>query len=369
MRKSAICILLSLLFISTVSVFADNKMPVTYSAEEDTPALLQGIWQGYDRLLFFGDENNEFSAVLRTFYQWYDDRAAEPSEYRQIKTRDRNNTSSDEAEDITVKFCTVVENASKTAGVYEIQVKYPRIKEFTYIPVAVINGNIYLNFLLKGSAAWSDNFRSLENETDYSVVNTNVNNYENGKLVLSGYYRDVSRVKGITVSPPVYEKELLSFFIDGDSIYHIRYWESNMEYTYDQAYFSDGEKTFSVDKFIRCGGKLYQCTTGRSTRIRNIEKSSGFTNDFVSDIDGIIIAFGKPYMTYVPNTGKWEELMAMVEKANARHIPLPKPLFPAPEIIIRWHEITQIEMYNPKTWNKRVMDIASDHTTVETKHP
>ena len=35
-----------------------------------TPEELQGIWQGDDRIVFFGSEN-QFSVILKLYYGWY----------------------------------------------------------------------------------------------------------------------------------------------------------------------------------------------------------------------------------------------------------------------------------------------------------
>ena len=40
-----------------------------------TPEELQGIWQGDDRIVFFGSEN-QFSVILKLYYGWYYDSAA-----------------------------------------------------------------------------------------------------------------------------------------------------------------------------------------------------------------------------------------------------------------------------------------------------
>ena len=105
-----------------------------HNASESVPLLLQGIWQGSDRLVMFSNEN-EFALVLRVFYQWYNDRAAEPASFSELKTRDRNNTTKSPAEDIQISYITIVENPSRTAGVYELSVKYPHEKK----PVLIYN--------------------------------------------------------------------------------------------------------------------------------------------------------------------------------------------------------------------------------------
>ncbi|MBQ0051783.1 MAG: hypothetical protein KBT11_06940 [Treponema sp.] len=325
-----------------VSVRDVVETVTTQTISENVPPLLQGIWQGSDRLVMFSNEN-EFALVLRVFYQWYNDRAAEPASFRQLKTRDRNNTTITPSEEIEVKFKTIVENPSKTAGVYELCVKYPYFKENVFIPVCVINGNLYLDFLIKDSAQI----------TDFGRQRT----AENANESREGFYRSASSANGITIAQPIFQKEVVSYFVNGKDIYKIRYWLSEMEYNYSQASFSDGEKIFFVDKYLRIGSSVYQCTTGRSTKIRNSEKITKFEKETVYDNEGGILAFGKPYLTLVPNQNTKEQLMANVEENNKRRKPAPKPLFPVPEIKFHWKDISDLELYNPSTWNKRNLDI------------
>ncbi|MBR1722984.1 MAG: hypothetical protein IJ727_10970, partial [Treponema sp.] len=99
----------------------ENFPPVTERPASDlVPALLQGLWQGKDRLIMFSNEN-EFALVLRVFYQWYNDRAAEPASFAEIKTRDRNDATISPSQEISIRYITVVENPSKTDGVYELE--------------------------------------------------------------------------------------------------------------------------------------------------------------------------------------------------------------------------------------------------------
>ena len=313
---------------------------------DEVPLLLQGIWQGSDRLVMFSNQN-EFALVLRVFYQWYDDRAAEPASFSELKSRDRNNTTKSPAEDISIQYSTIVENPSKTAGVYELSVKYPHEKTPVLIPLCVIDGKLYLDFLIKDSAEVTDLRLSPENAADSPSQSRD------------GFYRAASSANGIMISPPIFQKEVLSYFVSGEGreIYRIRYWLSEMEYSYAKATFSDGEKIFSVDKYLRIGSNVYQCTTGRSTKIRNIQKSSKFEKTPVYDSDGGIVAFGNPYLVKVPEGSDREALLATVEENNKRRKPAPKPLFPPTFPKYRWKEITELEKYNPSTWNKRNLDI------------
>lgn len=313
-------------------------------AFEEVPSLLQGIWQGSDRLIMFSNQN-EFALVLRVFYQWYNDRASEPASFAELKSRDRNNTTVSPAEDIQIQYITIVENPSKTAGVYELSVKYPHEKNPVLIPVCVIDGKIYLDFLIKDSA---------------EITDTRLRPDSGGeKSASDGFYRAASSASGITIAPPVFNKEVLSYFVtsEGKEIYKIRYWLSEMDYSYAKATFSDGDKIFSVDKYLRIGSSVFQCTTGRSTKIRNIQKSSKFDKTTIYDSDGGIIAFGNPYLVKVPEGSERETLFELVSENNKRRKPAPKPLFPSDFPKFRWKEITDLELYNPSTWNKRNLDI------------
>ena len=325
----------------------ENPAPAPRPENEAVPPLLRGIWQGDDRLLMFSDES-EFALVLRVFYQWYNDRAAEPPSFSELRARDRNDTTKSPAEDIQIQYITVVENPSRTAGVYELSVRYPGERERTLIPVCVIDGKIYLDFLIKDSALVTD-FRSrggISSDSD-------------------GFYRAASSCDGITISPPVFRKEVVSYLVSdsGKDVYRIRYWLSEMEYSYEKATFSDGDKVFAVDKYLRIGSDVYQCTTGKSTKIRNIQKSSRFGKGAAYDSDGGIVGLGEPYLVKVPEGDDRTALetsslfLDSVIEGNRRRQPPPKPLFPPTFPRYRWKEIGELELYNPSTWNKRNLDI------------
>ncbi|MBR1536330.1 MAG: hypothetical protein IJ630_05280 [Treponema sp.] len=332
-----------------------NSLPAVsvHVQSENVPLLLRGIWQGSDRLIMFSNEN-EFALVLRVFYQWYNDRAAETASFSELKSRDRNNTTKSPAEDLQISYITIVENPSHTAGVYELSVKYPHEKDPVLIPVCVIDGKIYLNFLIKDSALVTD-FRLSSQQGGTETQNSSSK---------SGFYRSASNASGITISLPVFDREVQSYFIsERGEIYRIRYWLSEMDYTYEKATFSDGDEIFFVDKCLRIGSKVYQCTTGRSSKIRNIQKSSKFDVTVTYDSDGGLLAFGEPYLVRVPEGNDRASVISstaflnIVEENNKRRMPAPKPIFPPTFPKFRWKEITELELYNPSTWNKRNLDI------------
>lgn len=317
---------------------------------ENVPSLLQGIWQGADRLVMFSNQN-EFALVLRVFYQWYNDRAAEPASFSEVKSRDRNNTTKSPAEDIQIQYITIVENPSKTAGIYELSIKYPHEKLPVLVPICIIDGKMYMDFLIKDSAEVTD----LRLSDSASTIQ---------KSDSTGFYRAASNASGITISQPIFDKEVLSYFIgDKGEVYRIRYWLSEMDYSYAKASFSDGDKEFFVDKYLRIGSSVYQCTTGRSSKIRNIQKSTKLEKNTNYDSDGGIVAFGEPYLVKVPEGEERTSLQTSayfldsVGENNKRKHPAPKPLFPPTFPKYHWKEITELELYNPATWNKRNLDI------------
>ncbi len=325
---------------------------------DSVPLLLHGIWQGDDRLVMFSNQN-EFALVLRVFYQWYNDRAAEPASFVELKSRDRNNTTKSPAEDIQIQYITICENPSRTAGVYELSVRYPHEKLPKLIPICIIDGKIYLDFLIKDSAKITD--LRLSSDSEGAASGEASEEEKNG----DGFYRSASSASGITIAPPVFQKEVVSYFVSGSGseVYKIRYWLSEMPYSYATATFSDGEKVFTVDKYLRIGSNVYQCTTGRSTKIRNIQKSSKFEKNAVYDSDGGIVAFGESYLVKVPEGNDRTALetsayfLDTIEENNKRKKPAPKSPFPPTFPKYRWKEITELELYNPSTWNKRNLDI------------
>ena len=92
MKKGFLVILISVLFFP---VFSQRFLP-----EE-----LSGIWEGKDRIFFFeepqNDRNPEIFIVLKNFYGWYYDRAAEDSFYSDKGNRDRNAATPKNAEHIS----------------------------------------------------------------------------------------------------------------------------------------------------------------------------------------------------------------------------------------------------------------------------
>lgn len=308
-----------------------DEESVIYRTE--VPSLLKGIWYNSDRYIVFEghslvSENEkaiqtdnslqnvinqiEPDFVMRTFYTWYDDFAC-----GNINNPERNNTTTQEPVKITVSFETLTE--SETSGAWIMKVNYNNNRDIFYIPLAVIDNKIYLSFKIN--------------------TEQKENNY--------GYWQDYSSAKQITICNPVIQNELTSYYITPDAVYHIRYWQTKMDFDPEaQAVFSDEGETYSVKKHIFSGGKTYTCVNGRSTTIRNIEKSEGLEKETLFNKENTICATGRHYLSLVQTEESMEQIM---QKANSRHKPLPKPVFPPSDADFHWEIIKDLRKYSSFT--------------------
>ncbi|MDD7533646.1 MAG: hypothetical protein SPK18_02080, partial [Treponema sp.] len=60
---------------------------------EKLPSKLLGIWESKDRYIFFeqnDEEEPQLVLILKTYYGWYLNRAAEPEDYSKKESRVRN---------------------------------------------------------------------------------------------------------------------------------------------------------------------------------------------------------------------------------------------------------------------------------------
>lgn len=337
-------LIFSIFLIFTFLSFSENS-----SNNTEIPVLLKGIWEGSDRYVSFShieitgrntdssQQNNILTIILRPFYQWYNDRAAENSAYSQVFPRDKNNTTSQKAEILDFTINTFSEDFEKNSGVYEITINYG--KNPVTIPVCVIEKKLYLNFLVK------------INNTD-----------ENSQQYMDGFWTKLGQASGIKISKPLNSKELTSYFFNENDVYHIRYWLSDMDVSNDEisetrASFSDGEKTFYVNKFIKNGNLLYTCTTGRSLNIRNIEKTKTSNFKFTTNKEHTLCILENEYLTKISEDDSRENIEKIVKEQNSKKKPLPKPIFPPSEIDFHWKDIDELEKYNPFTWNRRNIDL------------
>ena len=320
---------------------------VTSLLQAQTPSLLNGIWQGTDRIVLFSnqtEDDGKIALVLRVFYGWYSNRAAEPERFLEIAERPKNDAEAQKAEDISFSIKTIFENSSKTAGIYEISCFYNvasasgKIKsEKSVVPVAVLDGKIYLDFLVKTSVS------------DFVSADANAENHD-------GFWRAASNADGLTISPPRIKDEVRSYFVAGNEVYRLRYWKSDIEYSDAIATFSVDSRVFEVAKFLKIGDEVYQCTTGRSSKIRNIEKSSALPSS-IFDSEGTICVLGEPYLALVPDQTDEKAFLENVAQNNKRKHEVPKPVFAPFPLDFDWKSIDELEKNNPATWSRRNVDL------------
>lgn len=368
-----------------------SSVAVEVVSDGSVPLLLEGIWENSSRYVVF-DTNylaNDGRAipniVLRTFYQWYDDRAAESSEYSKANKRDRNNTTSQAPERILLHFTPLTDelfteeyNMSVTqedgdivtaenecSGAWDMEITYSGHKlggKNTYhVPIAVIGNKLYLKFRVK--AEDSDSIIPV------SILDGTVNERAN---LEAGYWLDAGNASGILVSPPVTNEELLSYLVTDSAVYPVRYWVTDMEYDAEaQARLDDGDESYFVPKHLLVGGLVYTCTLGRRTQIRNVVKTDALPSPYVTNKILVekhavtqddkpitykvrcatILVFGEPYLTLTDGTRTLEDI---VKEANGRKKPSPPPLFPPHGLLdFDWSIIED----PPKDYNRRMLDL------------
>ncbi len=377
----------SLTFFSLFSVlsFAEDSV-------YEIPELLKGIWQNDGRYIVFDSgENTAESAipmiVLRTFYRWYDDRAAEGEVATNAFPRDKNNTTSQRPEKLSIQFepltdqvfvqgkgeasiqddgdSITAENAS--SGAWDMIIHYDGKmggKEKTcHVPIAVIGDSLYLDFVVKQEDSDSVPMSSLLNG---KII-------ESGNI-LAGYWRNYEKAQGILISTQEQkgQSELLCYFVTDTKVYPLRYWETDMEFDAEAtAHFDADGKIIEIPKHLKSGEKIFTCVKGRRTAVRNLTEADDFLqekstntilvhkvrqNDSGETIDysvrtSTICAFGKPYLTRANDLSSIQET---IESDNSRKKPAPEPLFPPHGILdFDWSIISD----PPESYDRRMLDL------------
>ncbi len=334
------------------------------------PDAFAGVWERDDRFVMFAEsddflesrvreilssaeatdeeknaarnQSEYISILLKTFYGWYLDRAAEPASFSS-EPRFLNDSTCPEAERIRVEFRPLLRGADSggaaqgDASAWEIFVHYPGVREATIIPLAIIGGNLYLNFAMKLSDA------DLPGDADFESADFSDENSSDGLL---GFWCSLVPTDGVKVSIPTSGENIYSTYITRDAVYTIRYWKTEMEYTQENAFFSDGGKTFSVVKHIQSGGENFTCTNGRSVTIRNVQKSSARPEVYELDSRAMICGLGEPYLKRVQDENSVQVVAALVRSAMSKKAPNPDPPFPPSDLDFHMDEIYRLEEGN-----------------------
>lgn len=317
---------------------------------QGVPQAFEGVWERDDRYVIFscndGEEGSQKEAaaiLLKTFYGWYLDRCAEPEEWKSERTL--NDSTCPDAERIFIEYRPLVtgRSAAGDASVWEMFVWHPRLRQASVVPAAIIGGNLYLNFAMK----------------------LGEHNEESGQAddPLLGFWAQMSSADGVKVCPPVSSDDIYSTYITKDAVYTIRYWRTDMEYTNEMAFFSDGGQTFSVVKHIQSAGKIYTCANGRSVTIRNVQKTNDRPQVYELDGEAQICGLGEPYLKRVQDKGSQEAAVALAKKYYQKRAPIPDPPFPPSNLDWRMDDINRLEAGNKiiQAVRKRQREFAEKH--------
>ena len=315
------------------------------------PPLLAGLWQNNQRIVSF-ENLDSASVILKLFYGWYYDRAAEPGaqsfeestmsttqldynysgasqqdfiarnsvtitdevlQYDSLPPRPKNDATSPRAQQLLVEFEPLIPE-TEASGAWNVWITYPDIKERHAIPVAVFEGKLYVNFYL-GS-------------------NDNV----------SRFFQAASNTNGITISTPLLDKEVTSYLVTGSRMYKIRYWQTDMEYDGEtEAILSGEDGDYQVPKHLLIGGTVYTCVAGRRVDIRNVEEIPLDISGFTMSSDNRIIVQKSAYLSLMDNNAS--ELYQLIAEANSRKAPPPPPPIPLGDLDFHYAEIEDLRKY------------------------
>lgn len=294
----------------------------------ETPEFFQGIWKGDDRYIFFG-KNNEIAVILKGYYGWYYDRAAEPEEFETLSPRKRNISTVKHGKRITTDFTKI----SSTDEIWEINLDYGK-KEKSIIPVFINGNELYLNFLLKIPFSNEPSIGSLEANGDFS------------SNPLFGYWQGINEADSIRIFERKNSENIISWYITSQGVYRLRFWKTDMKNEDSKAAFADGSIIYTINKHIFSAGKNYTCVNGKSSNIRNVEKYPTFPVEYKLNETGTVLTLKSPYLVKLTDADSAEELIEIINIANSRRKPDSPPLFEEEKLDWHWDLINQLEKGN-----------------------
>lgn len=308
------------------------------------PESLEGIWEGKDRFVFFennGEDENQIVILLKEYYGWYYDRAAEPASYAETESRTRNAATAKKAESIYFTLKEQKKNPNKNdeeenlqKNAWELTFEYSKYQK-NIIPLCVIDNCIYLNYYIQDSKD---------------------KNYYRGNAVSRGITLD-SQIQRENISC-LYFTDDSEVFLSADSLedeaggkkyfFDIRYWNTDMEYSFENSSLSYGEKTYFVDRHIFSCGNNYSATSGRSRVIRNVMPPVEFNeDDFVlSEDESLMAVSSSQYLVKLADKNTVESLMLLVNAQNSKRKPPAPPPFEPSNLDWHWDLIDELEKNN-----------------------
>ena len=303
------------------------------------PEKLCGIWEGKDRYIFIEEMEEEVVVVLKEYYGWYLDRAAESLEKSEKYPRSLNAATHKTPEHVKIELNkTLLTQNSLEDKIYEkvdecaweIKLNYSKF-ENNLIPVAVINDELYTNFCTK-SPQWN----------------------EQGKLIIdsNGQWIGNATTRGITINSQITDQNIELLLITENKMYNLRYWYSDMDYLNESVLFKYGAEEFQVPKHIFSCGNNYSCVTGKSKKVRNTMPAEILDTDFnqgkfkMNSQKTVMALDSEPYLKQLADKNTFEALIQIIKEQNSKRKPDPKPLFPEEELDWHWDLIDLLEKDN-----------------------
>ncbi len=272
------------------------------------PEKLQGIWEGKDRFIFFenaaDNENPQFVIILKEYYGWYYDRAAEPLDYAEKEARTRNAATHKDPE--VIPF--TINELPGITDAWQISVTYSKHYSDT-TSFALINDKIYLNMYTK-----------------YDIKDENDQILDQGADLWRGW----QHTEGFNMHYDWADENISLLIMMDDKYYDVRYWQTDMDYETSSVTFKYKDDVFFVPKHLYAEGTNYSSVNGRSKKVRNTQPAFNIENqDILYNADKTVLVLnGQPYLTKVTDKETFEDLMQIVKEANARRKPDPEPIFP-----------------------------------------
>ena len=162
------------------------------------------------------------------------------------------------------------------------------------------------------------------------------------------FYRGVAPSKGFMISPQSIPENITGYIIDGEKLYDVRYWKTDMDYSTDYITFSYKDDSYQIPKHLRSQEINYSCVSGRSKKVRNAVKPFEYkVENFLYNDEGS--AFTKneePYLKQLAGRDTFEELIKIVKEANSKRKPDPPALFPPSDLDWHWDLIDMLEKDN-----------------------
>ncbi len=307
---------------------------ITSLFAETLPTKLFGIWESKDRYVFF-EQNDEdepqLVVVLKEYYGWYYDRATEPASYNEKESRTRNIPTPRNAEHIYIQNIDTKETENSLYGALDL--KYSNWQKNT-IPFFMLEDSIYLKYFVLDEREVSE-----ENGSLMTSENQNVS-YK--------FYRGIAPSKGFMISPQSLPKNITGLIIDGEKLYDVRYWQTDMDYSTDYITFEYKNDSYTIPKHLRSCETNYSCVSGRSKKVRNAVKPFEYkSEDYIfNDNQKVFTKNEEPYLKRLANNSTFEDLMKLVKDANSRRKPDPPALFPENDLDWHWDLIDMLEKDN-----------------------